>query len=101
MRTLAVLSSALLLLTGCSYSNSTNSQASPPISRLETDPPGAALFLVERNLSLRTPADLNYDIDEDEEIEVSKPGFETWRGTLGEVTRVSNNTRKLVLRPIR
>lgn len=96
-----VLLAAGLLLAGCSYSNSSGTQSAPPLKRIETEPAGARLFLVERNQVFTTPCDLPYEVDEDEELVISRDGYATWRGTLEELPRTAHSTWKLNLQRVR
>ena len=89
------------LAAGCSYSNSTSTQDSPPTSFLHTNPRGCTVLIVEQNLMLRTPCELNYDVAPDDEIEVRKDGYRTWRGTLGDLPRTADRTYRLELEPLR
>ncbi len=90
-----------LLFTGCSYSNSTSDQASPPTSYLHTSPGGCTLLIVDRNLELRTPCELAYDVDLDDELLVRKNGYQSWRGTLADLPRTADRTYRLELEPLR
>ena len=82
--------SGILLLLACSCS-------STPPSRLETDPPGARLLFVDHNLELPTPTEFSGDYDVDEPVRVSKDGYQTWEGTLGDLTRSGERTYRLKL----
>lgn len=95
------LCTALLLscLAACNYSNAHGSQDSPPTQFLETDPPGATVLFVRRNQTLRTPAELPIEFSPREEIEISKAGFRTWRGTLRDVPRTASRSYRLALQP--
>ncbi|MCB9877118.1 MAG: hypothetical protein H6835_05895 [Planctomycetes bacterium] len=95
------LCTALLLscLAACNYNNAHDSQDSPPTSWVDTDPPGATLLLVRRNLTFRTPVDLGEEVSAREEMEISKSGYKTWRGTLRDIPRSANRSYHLVLEP--
>lgn len=95
------LCTALLLscLAACNYSNARGSQDSPPTSWVETEPPGATLLLVRRNLTFRTPVDLGVEVSPREEMQISKTGYRTWSGTLRDIPRTANRSYKLVLEP--
>ncbi|MEQ8765285.1 MAG: hypothetical protein RL885_15225 [Planctomycetota bacterium] len=69
--------------------------------RLDTDPVDAtALFPENDNLSLTTPCDLPDEIDDDDEIIISKQGYRTLRTTLSELPRVADGTYRAKLSPI-
>jgi hypothetical protein len=99
------LRSSLLLLVaaasavGCAYDNSSGTQETPPTARIETEPSGAILYLRERNMQMKTPAEVSFRIREDEEIEVRADGYYTWHGTIVDIPRVADRTYKLTLSP--
>lgn len=69
--------------------------------RLDTDPPDAtAYFPGNDNLQLTTPCDLPDEIDEDDEIILSKQGYRSLRTTLSQLPRIADGTYRAKLTPI-
>jgi hypothetical protein len=95
MNKLAIL--PLLLLAACGYSNPHGGQELEPVTRFTTRPAGAQVHIPRLNLMLESPCDLPYEVDTDDEIVVTMPGYVSWRGMLGSVPQVSLGTYELVL----
>lgn len=69
--------------------------------RLDTDPPDATAYFPDHdNLQLTTPCDLPDDIDDDDEIILSKQGYRSLRTTLGQLPQVAEGTYRAKLSPI-
>ena len=94
-----VAASLALVASGC-YSNPHGYQDTPPILRLVSVPSGATVDIPSMNLRLETPCDLPTELDLDDEISVSKPGFVPFRGTLGEIREISRRTFEVRLNPV-
>ena len=85
---------------GCHYSNPHGSQALAPIKRLDTDPPGAKVRLVDQNIELEAPCDLPDTVGDSDELEISKTGYMPWRGQLYQLTQSAMKTYRCVLQPV-
>lgn len=96
----AVLSLVLLAACGawgCSYSNPHGEQDTPPITRITTIPVGATVVIEDMNLRMETPCDLPTELDEDDEIIVTKKGYLPWKGPLSDLPQIARGTYQLRL----
>ena len=82
---------------GCSYSNPHGEQDTPPITRITTIPAGATIVIEPMNLKMETPCDLPTELDEDDEIIVTKKGYLPWKGPLSDLPQIARGTYQLRL----
>lgn len=87
-------------LQGCAHSNAHGYQDLPHVFRLESKPVGAQMKIVGRNMFFNLPADIELSLRPDEIIHVSKEGYHTFRGRVGELPRGAQNNYFVILRPI-
>lgn len=100
-RTAGALAVAAMLALGAGCANTLESRGTT--WRIDTAPSGARLvvFHDDGDLVLQTPCDLTKEVDLDDEIEVSKEGYHTYRGTLRGLPRTSRGTYRIELVPLR
>jgi len=103
--TKALLAAAVLVVVtlagGCKlYRNPHGLQDLPTVIRIVTEPPGADLKLARYNLILTTPADIEQDVDLDDKLVISKPGYWVFRGTLRDIPQVALGTYLVKLQKV-
>lgn len=93
-----LLAAGLLAFAGaCHYSNSHDSQALAPVTRLSTYPVGATVNVPDLNLQLTTPCDFDERVDLDTALTIRKEGYVTWSGKLGDIPEVARKSHELRL----
>ena len=95
--TLGCAAGALLLWTGCHYSNPHGDQALAPTIRLETEPAGATVVVERLNMQFESPCELPHTVYESDTITVSAEGYPTYRGTIEAIPQVAHGTYRLHL----
>jgi len=93
----------ILTVAGCQlHRNPHDFQDTPPITRLDTIPRGAAVSIERFNLRLgkRTPVDLPTELRKTDVIAVTLDGYHPWHGAIGEIPQSARGTYELVLQPL-
>ena len=94
-----------ILVSGCQiYRNPHGIQNTPPIIRLHTIPDQATLTVRKEALGgtiqLQTDCDLPAVIRPNDVIEVSKSGYLSWKGPIGDLPQIARGTYQLKLQPV-
>ena len=100
--TILVLGGLMALSSACTPQNRHGPQELPVVTRVVTFPSGATLRHVRRNLEWTTPCDFMEDgLEIDDEIIITKAGFDTFRGTVEDLRQIALGTYRLDLVPLR
>jgi hypothetical protein len=80
-------------LSACTvYKNAHGYQNQPHVIRIETEPAGAQLRLPRHNLILVTPVDIERSMSLSDDIEITKEGYQPFRGQLRDIPQVALDT---------
>jgi hypothetical protein len=91
----------VVLGTACTPQNRHGPQELPAVTRVDTSPSGATLLHVRRNLEWTTPCDFMEDgLEVDDDIVISKTGFQTFRGRIEDLRQIALGTYRLDLVPL-